>query len=94
MWSGLASVLKVVGLWMLGQTAAKFGLGVLSFVGWIAILNQGKEYINMALAGLPADVMAIITMSGAGEGMTWVIAAITTRATIAAFPKLGVLAPT
>jgi hypothetical protein len=79
--------------WIFGKAAFDLGIGVLSFGGYVLILGLFTDYIDSSVSGLPADVLAIATLSGVMEGLSWVIAAVTTRMTIAAFPRLGVLKP-
>jgi hypothetical protein len=79
--------------WAFGKAAFDLGIGVVSFAGYVTLLGFFTDYIDSSLSGLPSDILAIATLSGTIEGMSWVIAAVTTRMTIAAFPRLGVLKP-
>lgn len=77
--------------YLLGKALFDLGFGIAAFVGWTVIIGAGMDLIDAQLAGMPADVAAVIALSGAGQGFQWVLSAITTRATIAAFPRLSFL---
>ena len=87
----LAAMLSALLPWVISKTVIQLGIGIISFAGWVAIINIGKGWLTSAIAGVPADAMAVITLSGAGDGIAWVLAAITTRVTIQSLPRLGLL---
>jgi hypothetical protein len=90
-WDGAIAFWQVLKPWIIGKTAFDLGIGFITFTGYLSILDYFKDYIDESIAGLPADVLAVATLGGFMDGFSWVLAAITTRMTLAAFPRIGLL---
>lgn len=74
----LAAVLPSLALRLL----AALGFGVVTFGGLQAVGDTLRDYLIASWAGLPADVLGIVNLAGAGTALNIILSATMVRVTL------------
>lgn len=71
------------------KVLSSLGIGWLSFEGITELASQLKDQFLASWGGIPQDVVNILSMAGFGVAFGVVFGAITYRAVMSAFGRLG-----
>lgn len=69
------------------------GVFIMSMTGMEIVEGQIRSYLDGSLAGLPADAVQFVYLSGAFEGMSIIISAVVAKVALTATSKIGFKKP-
>jgi len=70
---------------------ALIGIGVTTFFGYIAIMDELQGYVVSRFAGLPSITLQYISLTGIPEAFGIILWALSVRALLDFAPKIGIL---
>lgn len=88
-------MLRTVLLWFAGHLIAKIvlslGLGLLTFAGYLEVMDYLESQVVSAWGGIPAAALAYLTIAGFTDALGIILAALSIRAAITFAPRLGLI---
>jgi len=82
-------------VWFTRILAAKlllaFGVGAVTFYGYVEVMDTLEASVVDMWGGLPADLLAYLSIAGIADGLGIILTAVSIRSAIIFAPKLGLL---
>ena len=82
----MPAVIAAIGVWVISSVIAKvfiaLGIGLFSYYGLYALVEQLLNQVSALLNGLPAEVFQLISLAGIPEALSIIGSAVLTRAAL------------
>lgn len=82
----MPAVIAAIGVWVISSVIAKvfiaLGIGLFSYYGLYALVEQLLNQVSSLLNGLPAEVFQLISLAGIPEALSIIGSAVLTRAAL------------
>lgn len=82
----MPAIIAAIGVWVISSVIAKvfiaLGIGLFSYYGLYALVEQLLNQVSGLLNGLPAEVFQLISLAGIPEALSIIGSAVLTRAAL------------